>query len=268
MKHLWILTFLTLLPGINRAQSLELSEQELQTKLDSILVEGNMLFIYEKAAWISCDLALEDEEVKKSMEGYLVYETDNGFKSIILGNDYQKCIAEYYFMEHINKADSTVVQERDLTPYEEKLIQVREKIREQLPNEEYKIGVPEGYSLNFVLIPFGSKYKFYIMTGTSQPDIIPFGNDYLFITDENGVIENWIKFHSTLIPCYAKMEDKTIVKAIHSHLKHNPLISATDICIFMMYAPIYGIKEFSVYGGGKIMNYNYSDNSITIQKRD
>lgn len=35
--------------------------------------------------------------------------------------------------------------------------------------------------------------------GTRMPNVIPWGNDYLFVVSKNGKILKSIKFHSTII---------------------------------------------------------------------
>ena len=53
---------------------------------------------------------------------------------------------------------------------------------------------------------------------------------------------------------------------MHSHLATVPLITATDICTFKLYAPFYGIEAFTVFSPaiGKYMKYTLKDNKITV----
>jgi hypothetical protein len=149
------------------------------------------------------------------------------------------------------------------------LFDVRNKILEDMDANKYDVTIPNGYSPNFILLPFAEKYKFYIIMGTTQKNIIPFGNDYLFIADKNGKIESWQKFHSRLIPVQTTVESNKVREMIHSHLETTPLITATDICTFMLYAPLYDIDAFSVLSTalGKTMNYSLKTNEITVKER-
>ena len=267
MKKLSFLLLASLFSSILLAQTIEISEIELKKQLDSVLAEGYLLYRYEKAAWISTDLAMENRTVKKDYTGFFVYEEQEEIRVIILGKKSQICIAEYSFESDFSKPKLERIESRELSNKEKKLLEVRTKILENVADKKYGVTVPDGYSLNLILLPFDEKYKLYIITGTSQSDVIPFGNDYLFIANKNGKIENWQKFHSRLIPGYTKMDGNKVTELTHSHLKTTPLMTATDICTFMLYAPLYDIDAFSVYSPaiGKYMKYSLKDNEITVK---
>src|SRR5690606_29256656 len=98
----------------------------------------------------------------------------------------------------------------------------REKLIPQLSNPKYEVGAPQGFSLNLIILPYGTKYKTYIITGATETGVIPFGNDYLFISDSDGTILENKKFHSRLIPTYTSSKEMgEITKTTHSHLKSN-----------------------------------------------
>jgi len=267
MKKLSFLVVVSLFSSVLLAQTIEMSENELKTKLDSVLIEAHLLYKYEKAAWISTDLANGNKTLKKDYGGFFAYEEQKEIRVIILGKKSQNCIAEYSFENDFSKPKSEKTGSRELSDKEKTLLEVREKIVENLSDKEYEVTIPDGYSPNLILLPFDEKYKLYIIMGTSQKDVIPFGNDYLFIADKDGKIENWQKFHSRIIPGYTKMNGNKVRELTHSHLRTTPLITATDICTFMLYAPLYGIDAFSVYSPaiGKYMKYSLKDNEITVK---
>ena len=268
MKKLSLLIVVSLLSNVLLAQTIEMSETELKTKLDSVLTEAHLLYKYEKAAWISTDLAQETKTVKKNYGGFFTYEEQGEIKVIILGKKSQNCIAEYSFESDFSKPKSVKTESRELSDKERNLLEVREKIVDNLSDKKYEVTIPDGYTPNLILLPFAEKYKLYIIMGTSQRDVIPFGNDYLFIADKKGKIENWQKFHSRIIPGFTKFDGNKVTELTHSHLRTTPLITATDICTFMLYAPLYGIDAFSVYSPaiGKYMKYSLKDNEITIKE--
>jgi len=72
-KSLLLLPLLILFSGILLAQEIKMSENELMNKLDSVLQEGNLLFKYEKAIWISTDLAYENPIIKAEIKDFLTY---------------------------------------------------------------------------------------------------------------------------------------------------------------------------------------------------
>lgn len=268
MNKLSLLIIASLFSSIMLAQTIEMSETELKTKLDSVLTEAHLLYKYEKSAWISTDLAMENRAVKKDFSGFFVYEEEQGkIKVIILGKESQNCIAEYSFESDFSKPKLVKTEKRELSNQEKTLLEVREKILVNLSDKKYEVTIPDGYSPNLILLPFAEKYKLYIIMGTSQRDIIPFGNDYIFIADKNGKIENWQKFHSRIIPGYTKIDGNKVTELTHSHLRTTPLITATDICTFILYAPLYDIDAFSVYSPaiGKYMKYSLKNDEITVK---
>jgi len=97
MKNLSLSLLLSLFSGLLFAQQAELSESELANQLDSVLNEGNLLYRYEKAAWVSTDLALANPAVKAELRNFLSYETQGEIRTVMLGEGQRTCIAEYTF---------------------------------------------------------------------------------------------------------------------------------------------------------------------------
>lgn len=267
MKNLSII-ILILFSTVAFSQTINISENELRVKLDSVLLEGNLLFKYEKVAWVSTDIIHENISLSQQIGGYFTYEDGNNIKVIFIDKKYENCIAEYIFKNNFNKPEIENIINRKLSEKENNLLQIRDKMLEHISNGEYEIHIPDGFNPNLIFLPFDDKYKLYIIMGTSQNDIIPFGNDYYFIADKNGKIENWQKFHSRIIPSHTEFQGNKVSELTHSHLKSTPLITATDICTFMLYAPLYGLNTFSVYSPaiGKYMTYNIDKNDITIKE--
>jgi len=238
------------------------SEKELIRQLDSILKEGNLLYKYEKSAWIASDLALKNPIIEAEYNGYFTYEEDGVIKVIILGTAHQTSIAEYIFENNFQIPKSVKIEKRELSDREKMLIYIRKKILENIQSNRYEITVPEGYGLNLVLLPFENKYKLYIITGATKPNVIPFGNDYIFIADQNGNIESWQKTP----PRFRTLpEGMRVTEITRTHLTDDPLITATDICTFMLYAPLHGLEAFSVLcRTGLRLRYSLKENTITI----
>jgi hypothetical protein len=267
MKKLLFVVVLFSFSSILLAQKIKIPKNELKRQLDSILNEGNLLYKYEKSAWIATDLVLENPIVKAEFNYCFTYEEQETIKTIILDKELN-CIAEYIFEKQFDKPEFIKIEKRELSNKEKILIDIRKTIIENIISEYgNEVGAPDDYNLNLILLPFADKYKLYITTGTVEPNVIPFGNDYIFIADKNGEIENWHKFHSILIPSYTVLGEYKVTRLGHTHLKSTPLITATDICTFMLYAPLYEIDVFSVYSPAikKTMKYSLTKNKITVK---
>jgi hypothetical protein len=243
-------------------------EENLQFKLDSIVKEADLLFRYEKAVWISTDILMADKNLKKNYGGYVVYHSNDTVFVTYFNKSLKQRIALYSFVNSdLSNPFRTNQETTALTGIEQELVNVKLKIIDQLSDKEYQVSIPKGYNPNFVLIKDNGGFKLYMLMGTSESGIIPFGNDYLFYSDSNGNIVNWKKFHSRIIPIQSKGPDgETVLSSIHSHLKTTPYITATDICTFRLYAGLIGMEEFMVLctATGKNYKYNIKTNKIKI----
>ncbi|REC49389.1 hypothetical protein [Chryseobacterium pennipullorum] len=268
MKHIFtlLLLFITM---IISAQEIKYSDQELQQKLDSIKAEGNLLFSYENSSWISGDLIRKYKKIHEGVGSYLTYKTSDTVKTVFFNKNQNLVLAEYSFLGTQSKPVKKAFEQRLLTETENALKNLRTAIIQQLSDPKYEVSAPEGYSLNMAIIPFNENYKIYLIPGTSQSRVIPFGNDYLFISDKQGKITSSQRFHSRLIPAFDLGEQGSITSSTHSHLKTSPFISATDICTFKLYAPMTKLEEFSIYSTAlkTYMKYNYKKDSIAITKK-
>jgi hypothetical protein len=209
------------------------------------------------------------ENIRPEFEAYLVYESADTIKIIIL-NSTQECILEISYTDDFKKAAFQSDKKRDLSGREKELLEIKNTIISQIGKKKYEVGCPQGYNLNAVLIPDGKQFKLYVLTGTSRENMIPFGNDYLFTANHKGKITDYKKFHSRLIPAPTKYADANVVSLTHSHLRSTPYITATDICTFRLYGPLYGLKSFSVYSPalGATFTYNMESNSIDIKYKN
>lgn len=255
---------------ITLAQDLKYSEKELQQKLDSIKTEADLLFSHENASWHAGDLANSNPKLIQNMGSYLTYQAKDTIKTVFLSKDQSKIIAEYSFRNNRIQPVKEKFNQRSLNDTENTLTDIRSKVISQLSDPKYEVAITQGYSLNLIVIPFNENYKIYLIPGTSQSGVIPFGNDYLFISDKKGNIISNQKIHSGLIPAKTALGDgSTLTMVTHSHLRTQPFITATDICTFKLYAPLTKLDEFSVYSPalGKYMKYNYKKDTIEIVKR-
>jgi hypothetical protein len=266
MKKYTLLLFVSLVSLLTTGQN-----DTLKLKLDSIMKEANRLYCYEKAAWISTDMVMEDKKLKKEFGGYLIYYSNDTLVAAFINKDQNGVIAKYYFNNSdLNHPFGKVIDDMSISKTEQELIDIELKISNQLSDDKYEISFPSGFSPNFDLIKENDGFKLYIIMGTSEPGIIPFGNDYLIRTDLDGNITSWRKFHSRMIPAQSKGPNgEKVISALHSHLKTTPYITATDICTFKLYARYCDMTEFTVLctATGKYYKYNLETDSIEVEEK-
>lgn len=249
--------------------TLSFSQSEsLNIKFDSIIQEADLLYNYEKIAWISTDLLMSKRKLKKKYGGYLISHSNDTIYATFLDKNQKNRIAKYSFTNSNLKVPFSInLNSESLSENEKELLDIKNNMLNQLSDKKYDVRFPKGFNPNLVLIKNSNEFKLYILMGTSESGIIPFGNDYLFNADASGKIIKWKKFHSRLIPVQTEMEGMgKVTSAMHSHLRTTPYITATDICTFRLYAEYTEIKSFKVYSPsiGKYMEYNLTDNLIKI----
>lgn len=242
----------------------------LQFKFDSIIQEANLLYSYEKVAWNSSDILVQKKKLIENYGGYVIYHSNDTLFVSFLDQKHTNRIAIYKFtFSELDEPFELDYKEVKLNEIEKELLDIKIKIVEQLADEKYEITVTNGYSPNLVLLKENESYKLYIIMGTSQNGVIPFGNDYLFSADKDGNIQEWRKFHSGIIPAEAVGPNgEKVISAIHSHLKSTPYITATDICTFRLYGELCGLQEFMVYSTafGLYFKYDIKTNKIEISE--
>lgn len=263
MRQITILFFLVTI--FHHAYS---QDENLQFKLDSIIAEADLMYKYEKAVWNSSDLLMADKKLKKIYGGYVVRHSGDSIFVTFLNKKQNERIARYIYMaENFNKPNMVSLELSPLSVVEKELIDIKNKMVDQLSNSEYNITIPKGFDPNFVLIRENTQFKLYILMGTRESGVIPFGNDFLFRAASDGIITNWQRFHSRLIPTYVKGPDGgKVISSTHSHLKTTPYITATDICTFRLYGELCDMEEFSVYANGKYFKYHLKTNKIEIEE--
>ncbi len=243
-----------------------LQMEQIQKICDSIVIEGNLLYLLEKSAWITSDLGQQDEQVKAQTAGYFSYIDGDSVRTC-LTDAAGACIFETATGDdggyHPQK------NTRPLTDTEARLRKARQTIRERIltESEKYRFGFPEGFDPNFVLLPHGDHYKMYVLAGSARQAIIPFGNDYIFFADHEGRITDWRKMHSGILPVATEYEGQRVRGTTHSHLPAEPYITPTDICTFLLYGTLYGQTSFSVLSTALaiVMTYDVEQNAVAIE---
>ena len=236
---------------------------------DSIIAEADLLYNYEKVAWNSTDILMAKGKLNHNYGVYVIYHSNDTIHATFIDEKQKSRIAKYSFTKNdLNKPIQTNYELKELSNLEKELLDIKIKIIANLSDPKYEVTIPEGFNPNLVLIKEDNGYKFYILMGTTNPKIVPFGNDYLFKTDVTGKIESWKKFHSRVIPLQTEFEGNSVVEFTHSLLRTTPYITATGICTFRLYSKYTKAKKYSVYSTalGKTMTYDIESNSITIEE--
>lgn len=235
----------------------------LQAKCDSILADANRLYRYEMAAWTAGDIAAK---FGLSGSGYCSYGDADTTYSLIFRDD--SVLLTTVCFEDACYVDSVA---RPLSPWEQRFTAMRAKLIDTVVSGNFPVRLYDGFDPNFVLMNQQGGYKLFLMMGTQQQGVIPFGNDYVFFADSAGRITHWRQMHQSLLASdfgqkklRKKLIDGKISALVHSHLETEPLITPTDICLMRLYGPMYGIDTLKVYSPALRTYFVYSASGNTI----
>lgn len=248
-------------------------DSEYENTFKEIIAQADLLYQYEKIAWNSTDLAMLDDNIKAKMGSYIIYHKKDTLYSVFVDKKLKNSIATYIFHKsNLKEPVSVIMDIKPLTEMQLQLIKIKEKVLTTINKNasKYKLNFPQGYSPNLVMVSNEDDYIFYLIMGTTQDNVIPFGNDWVFQVNSKGKITDWQKYHNSLIPAQTQGPDgQVIVSFMHSHLKMTPHISPTDICTFRLYGvDLYGFNEFKVLSTalGMSFTYNADTNKILSEK--
>lgn len=221
---------------------------------DSICREGFLLYCYEKVAWVGTDMFFAHAKDKQNeIAGVFTRRVDDKFFNVFYDKN-GNCIFEYIVDENGMGMYSDSLR---CLSEDEKLHVDRVKVMLQKCNE---LKIVKNYgSINVDIIPLENGLtRVYFMTGTSQNNVLPLGNDYSFDFDADLNLVAHRKYHESFLQF--KLENKDEVETVmHSHLEDNPYITPTDVCNFHLYGKdLFGLNLFSVYSVGLKRTFIYS----------
>lgn len=241
---------------------------------DSIVKEGYELYYLENASWNSTDLIKKKfgsfSQIKNFL-GYMSYKEQDTIFSIYykMIDSNIKVFETYKFNNTSILKSMTVVSEtRDMNNIEKYMLNCLnqiEKFHDSIPFYY----LPPNTGKNFVFLRERNQLKIFILTGTKDHDVIPFGNDFVFRFDNAGILIRGEQIHPTVTKNNDSNKEKerfgsydpvkqTIdsngVYEICSHVHFASLgpdfITSTDICNILLYgkskAYIIASRKFSM----------------------
>lgn len=212
-------------------------------QIAEIVAEGKKLYLSEMASWHGTDLFLQAIDNKEKIGGYFSYINDGKPTCIFYSKSEQpKVIGTMIFDTTFDlktaKVDTT---ERLFTALENDYFQLTHQTREiMVKNDKGFFKFYNHTNPNIIPLIEGKVRKVYILTGTTEPGVVLFGNDYLLTFDKSNKLINKKQLHQNLIPI--EYDGKTSSEediTMHTHLPETgDFMTATDICTLMLYGKI------------------------------
>lgn len=232
---------------------------------DSIIDEGNLLYLHDKLNWVATDAYRQQCSSKTASLAVTGMLNDSLLSAIMIDVDQMKCVFECRL--NLNTGDIEPFNlVRGLTPKEITRAERQVVLLEKLSEMDGIGNVAEAGNLNVDVVEINDKLtRVYLLQGTNKSKLIPFGNDYSFDFDTSGNLIARRKYHNSFIPIDFSGKEGNIRKCTHSHLDDNPYITPTDIATFLLYGhDLYGMKTFSVYSKALQCYFAYNADTATI----
>ncbi|AJW61732.1 hypothetical protein VO54_00238 [Elizabethkingia miricola] len=264
MRKLYILMFI-ILGFWGTAQDLEAIAKEIKN-------EGIKLYRSEMASWYGTDVFLANYKNNENIGGYFSYINNNVPVCIFFSKE-NKVIGSVAFPANYNPKDSRLdLTVRDFTDVEREYFDIRQKALQRIKTDTI-FRAYQNTNLNLIPIVDDSKNgqnKVYILTGTTQSNLVLFGNDYLITFNKNNEIEKMERLHNSLIPMKTKDEKgENMVSGVHSHILPDWLyITPTDICTLMLYQHIHNLESYITISKKYTSIWDCKNNNLAIMKTE
>ena len=231
---------------------------------DSVIDEGNMLYLHDKLNWVMSDAYKQMCSSKTASLSTVGMLNDTLLSGIMIDVDQMKCVFECRLNMNTGEIEPINLV-RGLTPKEIARAERQVDLLDKISQLDDIVNIKEAGNLNIDIVEIDDNLtRVYLLQGTNKAKLIPFGNDYSIDFDASGNMITRRKYHSTFVPIDFS-EKENIHKCTHSHLDDNPYITPTDIATFLLYGhDLYGMKTFSVYSRALKCYFTYNVETATI----
>jgi hypothetical protein len=237
----------------------------------SILEEGKLLFRLEKASWYATDFFLENFKDKRdSIGGYLSYQNKDKVVSIFLNRyDSTKVLVRFTF-DFIPKQTPLLIdlENKNQSNEEIELIKIRKDALNRInSNTDGFFKFYKYTSMNPIPIINENGSRVFVLTGPQRNGDVLIGNDYVLTYNTKNEFEKKEKLHNSLVPIPYKMQDKSAVMTMHSHILSD-YITSTDICTLLLYKDYVDWKSHIVMSAKYVSLLNLETESLEIMTKE
>lgn len=234
---------------------------EMAVKLDSITREAYMLYLKEIIAWNAEDVFFADCTHQDELQGMLVCGTFPSYSDIFYNLETRQCVFEVK-IDVEKGALEEIDSIRPLTGEELAEIELQNRLYDAAADLDVQVNEPpEGCTFNRDWIRVDdNRYRVFIILGCNKPHVIPWGNDLSYDCDSLGNLLDVRKYHHTSILMPTLMNGEPVREVSHSHTGLHPMITSTDIALFLLYGE--QLQYFKVYSQGIYYVYDKTTNQV------
>lgn len=251
-------------------------QDKLEQIADSILTEATEIYKLEKSLWTSIDSLKSNyprKYFKKVIDGYVSYIKNDTVITIFWTEEKEEVIIKntfYFENSRFLKDYSHNHKDRKPSSDETKLIDVKKSMVQYL-KDHILSPKPEAARYNIILQKEENGFLVYLILDFKKKTLVPFGNDYILMLDENGKVSTRKRLHQSFlkIPFSGPNSYKgySIKEVYHSHLPNSPFITVTDIAIAMLYSD-YVPWESLVIVAEYLSTYNLKEHTLLIKEME
>lgn len=219
---------------------------QIEKELEEIVAEADQIFIYRMVEWWGSEFTEKNEELDEQVADYIIYNDMNKLYFVLIDSTYTNKLGTYYISIDEEEAEIQFDETQGkLSKKERKIFRVQNKINNQayklLKNNLIDKG---GYSPSTILIKQKRGYKLYLLSNTTNLNVIPLGNDAIFHGNNQGKIKKWNWYHKNLLPIPISRVGTRVIT--HKHSNPSLLISPTEIANFRLYGLLYKMNRMPI----------------------
>lgn len=241
---------------------------------DSIMREARLIYQYDKAFTMAMQAVDANRQLRRSAGEILVMPKNNTVYALVFSkSNPEALVAEMKFGKNASDSATLAVSNRAATEEELDFHFLKHKA---MNNVQVKYDINFGDRdtfLNPIFFPFIERirgaevllYKLYLTTETNSSNTIPFGRDYMFISDAQGNIIYNLQFNLYMpLPISNEMLETTIAEI--EYLDREPYITPTDIYLFSKYGAPRGLNTLRVNSTalGVVFQYDWDRDDLNV----
>lgn len=216
----------------------------LNSKLDSIILESNIIYQFLKSKVIAENIAKEQFEL--NYHQILEVQDDDSVKIKFI--DRQRVVVlKMVFHEELKSPIIISNISESLSNFEDSLLQIKYNFLSKIDSSKYGIESHDSEKVVTIIYPHFNRFKLYRILSTSKKNIIPFGNDFLFNLDSEGNLISWKNFHKSYVPMKTTHRGYEVRHIIPKYDKNEAYILATDIALFRLFTDTLELSTFTAY---------------------
>lgn len=237
---------------------------------DSITAEGKYLYRSEMASWYGTDIFMEGFKDHERIGGYISYPDGDSTRCIFYTSDKEPVVlGTISFDSTYNIKTATAnYTERSFTTNEKSLYTIRTKALDIVNQHDTMFKFYKNTNYNLIPVIYKGQRKVYSLTGPSQGGVIIFGNDYLFLFDEQDRLLSKRSLHRNIIITEINEKEEggqKIVGGMHTHLPETgEYMTVTDVCTLMLYGKFTNWKQYMVVSANHMNIWDCITNRLII----